>query len=149
MENKHITDSRIDYEAKGCIKSGPATEIVMYVFAGLLIIAGIIVYFAVMQEIAVLAVFVFLAALAAFMGISAKKHAWFWDDEKFTICQLFSKPKTYSFNDIENVFTVTEGPAVTLMLRLKNGKQIGISMNENGTREFVEQLGAVMQQRQA
>lgn len=144
-EEKSITDSRIDYEPKGCIKSSPAISIGLYIFAGVLIIAGIIVYFAVMPELIVFAVFVFLAVLSVMMGIASAKHAWYWNDEKFTVLQFLAKPATYSFGDIDTVFTVTEGPAVTLMLRMKNGKQFGISMQANGTQAFLEHLRAIQE----
>lgn len=145
-DEKTITDSRIDYEAKGCIKSSPAMAMGMYIFAGLLIIAGIIVYFAVMPELFIILIFVFLAALSVLMGISSAKHAWYWDDEKFTVLQFLSKPATYKFSDIDQVYTVTEGPAVTLIIRLKNRKEYGISMSANGTRELLEQLRKVQEQ---
>ena len=145
-EEKGITDSRIDYEPKGSISSGAAVPIVLYIVAAALLIAGIIVYFAVIPEIAVLGVFVILAVFSAFAGFAASKNIWYWGEEKVTIIRLFSKPVTFTYSDIENVYTVTEGPAVTLMLRLKNGKQYGVSMNENGTKEFVDQLKAVQDQ---
>ncbi len=142
-ENKGITDSRIGYEAKGSITSSPAVAVTAYVFAGVLIIAGIIVYFAVIPEPLVIAAFVFLAALSVLMGLAAAKHAWYWDDEKFSVLQLFSKPKTYKFSEIASVYTVTEGPAVTLILRMQDGKEFGISLRAKGTREFVEQLDSI------
>lgn len=143
IEEKGIKDSRIDYVAKGCIKSSPATPIGMYIFAGVLIIAGIIVYFAVMPEILVFLVFVFLAALSVLMGLSAAKHAWFWGEDRFTIIQLFSKPATYSYGEIDQVYTVTEGPAVTLILRMMNGKELGISLHAAGAQEFLDYLRSI------
>lgn len=143
IEEKGIKDSRIDYVAKGCIKSSPATPIGMYIFAGVLIIAGIIVYFAVMPEILVFLVFVFLAALSVLMGLSAAKHAWFWGEDRFTIIQLFSKPATYSYGEIDQVYTVTEGPAVTLILRMMNGKELGISLHAASAQEFLDYLRSI------
>lgn len=143
IEEKGITDSRIDYEAKGSIKSSPAAAIGLYIFAGVLIIAGIIVYFAVISEVLIIPVFVFLAALSALMGLASAKHMWYWGEEKFTVMQLFAKPATFSYSETDQVYTVTEGPAVTLMLRLNNGKQYGVSMRADGTQEFFEHLKAI------
>ena len=147
MENK-ITDSRIDYEPTGCIKSNPAVAKGLYIFAAILIIAGIIVNFTVMSDILIILVFVFLAALSAFSGLASAKHMWYWNDEKFSVLQLFAKPATYEFNEIDQIYSVTEGPAVTIMLRMKNGKQYGLSPNNNGTREFLEHLKAIQEKNQ-
>ncbi len=148
MENK-ITDNRIDYEPKGCIKSNPTVSKGLYIFAGILIIAGVIVNFAVMSDILIILVFVFLAALSAFAGLASAKHAWYWDDEKFSILQLGAKPATYKFNEIDQIYSVTEGPAVTIMIRMKNGKQYGLSPNDNGTKEFLEHIKAVQESNQS
>ena len=145
-EEKGITDSRIDYEPKGCISAGAAAPIVLYVVAAAFLIVGIIFYFAVMPEIAVFGVFVLFAVLSGLCGLAVAKRIWYWGEEKVTVMMLFSKPVTFSYSDIENIYTVTEGPAVTLMLRLRNGKQYGISMNANGTKEFVEHLNAIHDQ---
>ncbi len=148
MENK-ITDSRIDYEPKGCIKSNPAVSKGLYIFAAILIIAGIIVNFTVMSDILIILVFVVLAALSAFAGFASAKHVWYWNDEKFSVLQLGAKPATYNFSEIDQIYSVTEGPAVTIMLRMKNGKQYGLSPNSNGTKEFLEHLKAIQENTQS
>ncbi|MGN1417641.1 MAG: hypothetical protein ACI4XF_12405 [Oscillospiraceae bacterium] len=143
IETKGIKDSRIDYEAIGCIRSSSAAAIGMYIFAGVLIIAGIIVYFAVIPEILVFPVFVFLAALSVLMGLSAAKHMWYWGIDRFTIIQLFSKPATFSYREIDQVFTVTEGPAVTLIVRMLNGKEYGVSLHADGAQAFLDHLRTI------
>ena len=138
MIEKGIKDSRIDYEAMGCIKSNPANSVGLYIFAGVLIIAGIIVYFAVMPEMLVFLIFVFLAVLSALTGAASAKLAWFWDDEKFTVCQFLAKPVTYSYRDIGQIYVSVQG----ITLEMRNGKQYVISRHDKGSEEFLLKLKA-------
>lgn len=138
----------LDYEPLGCIRSGKEISIAFYVFAGILVIAGIIVNFAVMSSIAVFAVFVFFAALSAFAGVSGAKSAWYWGEEKFTIIRFPSKPITFGYDEIVQIYSVTEGPAVTVMFRMKNGKQYGLSGRLKGVKEFLEHLDSKQKQQQ-
>ncbi|MGN1304590.1 MAG: hypothetical protein ACI4YB_06095 [Oscillospiraceae bacterium] len=132
--------SKLDYEPLGCICSGKGVTIGLYIFAGVLVIAGIIVNFAVMSSIAVFAVFIFLAVLSAFCGVAAAKNIWYWGEEKFTIMHFLSKPVTFSYDDIERIYSVTEGPAVTILFRMNNGKEYGLTPSQIGTKEFLEYL---------
>lgn len=134
--------SKLDYEPLGCICSGKGVTIGLYIFAGVLVIAGIIVNFAVMSSAAVFAVFILLAALSAFSGVAAAKNVWYWGEEKFTIMRFLSKPVTFGYDDIERIYSVTEGPAVTVILRMKNGKEYGLTPSQNGTKEFLEHLAS-------
>mgnify|MGYP003295070665 CR=1 FL=1 len=135
-------ESKLGYSPKGSITPNPSLKIVMYVFAVLLLIAGIIVYFTVMPEILIIISFVFFAILSWFCGFAFSRSAWYWNEEKFSITQLSGNMKDYNFSDIEKIYSVTEGPAVTVMIRMKNGKENGISLNANGTKELIEQIQA-------
>ncbi len=142
-----MTDNnKLSYEPLGCIRSGKEMSIALYVFAGILVIAGIIVNFAVLSSIAVIAVFVFFALLSAFAGVSSAKSAWYWGEEKFTIIRFPSKPLTFDYNEIEQIYSVTEGPAVTVMFRMKNGKQYGLSGRQKGVKEFLTHIDTKQKQ---
>lgn len=136
----------LDYEPLGCIRSGKEISIVLYVFAGILVIAGIIYNFAVMSSIVLIGSFIFFAALSAFAGVSSAKSAWYWGEEKFTVVRFPSKPLTFGYNEIVQIYSVTEGPAVTVMFRMKNGKQYGLSGRQKGVKEFLEYLDAKQKQ---
>lgn len=136
----------LDYEPLGCMRSGKEISIVLYVFAGILVIAGIIYNFAVMSSIAILLSFIFFAALSAFAGVSSTKSAWYWGEEKFTIIRFPSKPITFGYNEIVQIYSVTEGPAVTVMFRMKNGKQYGLSGRMKGVKEFLEHIDSKQKQ---
>lgn len=139
-------DINLDYEPLGSIRSGKEMSIALYIFAGILVIAGIIVNFAVLSSIAVIGVFILFAALSAFAGVSSAKSAWYWGEEKFTIVRFPSKPVTFGYNEIEQIYSVTEGPAVTVMFRMKNGKQYGTSGRQKGMKEFLEYLDSKQKQ---
>lgn len=130
----------LDYEPLGSLRSGKEISIVLYVFAGILVIAGIIVNFTVLSSIAIILVFIFFAALSVFAGISSAKSAWYWGEEKFTIIRFPSKPLTFSYDEIDKIYFVKEGPAVTVMFRMKNGKEYGTSGRQKGMQEFLEHL---------
>lgn len=134
MNNNSIN---LNYEPLGCICSGKSMRIALYVFAAIFAIAGIVVNFAVMSSIVVMAVFIFFAVLLAYAGFADSKSAWYWGEEKFTIVRFPSKPVTFDYNDIAKVFFVREGPAVTIMFRMKNGKQYGLSRGQKGVQEFL------------
>lgn len=136
----------LDYEPLGCIRSGKEISIALYVFAGILVIAGIIYYFAIMSSIVLMASFIFFAALSAFAGVSSAKSAWYWGEEKFTIIRFPSKPITFGYDEIVQIYSVTEGPAVTVMFRMKNGKQYGLSGRLKGVKEFLEHLDSKQKQ---
>lgn len=136
----------LDYEPLGCICSGKEMSITLYVFAGILVIVGIVVNFAVLSSIAVILVFILFAALSAFAGVSSAKSAWYWGEEKFTVIRFPSKPVTFGYKEIEQIYSVTEGPAVTVMFRMKNGKQYGLSGRQKGVKEFLEHLDTKQKQ---
>ncbi len=144
--NDNNIESKLGYTPKGSIKPNPSLKIVMYVFAVLLLIAGIIVYFTVMSEILIIISFVFFALLSWLCGFAFSRSAWYWNEEKFSITQFSGKMKSYNFSDVERVYSVTEGPAVTVMIRMKDGKEHGISLYANGTKELLEQIQAAQEQ---
>lgn len=139
---------QLDYEPLGCIRMNKWTGIGFYIFAGVLIIAGIIVNFAVMASAAVFAIFVFFAAFSVFAGVACTKGAWYWGKEKFTIHNFLSKPLTFGYEELDRIYSVTEGPAVTIMFRMKNGKEYGLTPGMTGTKEFLEYLGSIQDQYQ-
>lgn len=135
-------NSELDYEPLGCICSSKAADAVLYIFAAVIVIAGIIVYFAVMPSVLVFAVFILLAALCVLCGVAAKKNKWYWGAEKFTVMRFLSKTVTFGYDEIDTVYSVTEYPAVTVVIRMKDGKEYGFSAKANGAKEFVEYLSS-------
>ena len=138
----------LGYEPLGCVCYSKGMSIALYIFAAVLVIAGIIVYFAVMPSAAVLAVFVFFAARAVLCGVSFKKSIWYYGEEKFTVTLFLSKSVTYSYDEIERVNIVSEPPAVTIVLCMQNGKEHGFTPNQVGAKEFIALLDAKQKQKQ-
>lgn len=153
----------LDYDPLGCVCSDKDMNKVFYVLAGVLVIAGMIV-FAVKPSAAVLAVFIILAAAAALTGIEDSNNQWYWGEEKFTVKYLFSKPVTFSYNEIERTYTVNTingallfklfgiilapiirsaaGSSETVMFCMKNGREYGISSGKVGAEEFLKYVAS-------
>lgn len=142
-------NSKLDYEPLGCICAPKGSSAVIYIFAALLIVAGIIVYFAVMPSLAVFAIFAFFAFLSVWAGVATEKSVWYWGEEKFTISRFLEKPHIFYYHEIAQAFAVNECGIVTVVIRMKNGKEYGLSPRLNGSREFLEFLDSKLYNKNA
>lgn len=141
-------DIDLGYEPLGSMHYSKVMSIVSYIIAAALVAAGIIVYFAVEPSAVVLAVFILCAAAAALCGFGFKTSMWYYGEEKFTVMLFASKHVTYSYDEIEHVDIVSEPPAVTIVLRMQNGKEHGFTPNQVGAKEFIALLDEKQKQKQ-
>lgn len=143
-----MTDNNInlDYEPLGSIRSGKGVVMGLYIFAGILLIAGLIVNFTVLPSAMILFIFIAFAVIFALGGVAASKGAWYWGEEKFTIANFLSKPITFSYDEIVKIYAVREGPFVTVMFRMKNGKEYGVVAGQQGAKEFFAHVDSKQKQ---
>lgn len=150
MNDNNYGISELDYEPTGSVGSASkAARPVFYTVAVLFVIAGIIVYFAVIPWVLILVLFVFFAVLFVFLGAAEGKNIWYWGKEKFTVIRFLSKTVTYSYDEIETIFTVNQYPIIMFMLHMKNGKEYGFSTKEKGAEEFIEYLDSIWEKKYA
>lgn len=141
--NDNNMESKLGYSPLGSIKPAPSLKIAMYVIAALLLISGVIAYFAIVPEILVIVIFVLFALISWLCGLAFSRSAWYWNDKQLSITQLSGEIQSYDFYDIEKIYTVSEYPANIVIFLMKNGEEPGISLGADGAKELLEQIFAV------
>ena len=131
-----MKERKYEYEPKGVMKPSSITVISMYVLAAALVITGIFMYLTIIPDIAIIVGCCFGALFCAALGAAMGGICYYWDDERFTVCQPLVKPVTYSFGDIEHIAEDYQG--ITLIM--KNGKRYVIALTNSGISEFLSRL---------
>ena len=139
----------LDYEPLGTICSSKGVSMGLYIFAGVLVIAGIIVNFTVLPSAMILFIFIAFAVIFALAGVACAKNIWYWGEEKFTINLFLAKPVTFRYDEIVKIYAVREGPFVTVMFRMKNGKEYGVVAGQQGAKEFFAHVDSKQKQESA